>query len=232
MRLDKYLVTTYNYSRSKAIDLIKIGDVKVNKVTIYKPAYKISSNDQIEITETLKYVSRAGLKLEDAINHFKLDFTDKVVIDVGSSTGGFTDCSLSYGAKHVYAYDVGKDQMVDKLKNNKKVTLFEQTNILNVEPINVDICLIDVSFISIKPILKHLKDSALLFVMLFKPQFEVGKQKSKSGIIKDSKLILKALTDFGLFLKSLEINLIGYKPSLLKGKKGNQEYIFIGEKNA
>lgn len=232
MRLDKYIVNKYNYTRSRASDLIKLGNVLVNGELITKPAKIINETDEVLINDTLKYVSRAGVKLEEAIKHFKLDFKCKTVIDVGSSTGGFTQVSLKYGAKTIYAYDVGKDQMDDVLRSDKRIILFEQTNILKVIPKNADICLIDVSFVSIRPIIKHLKTSAKLYVMLFKPQFEVGKDNLYGGIIKNEKVLNEALKSFKSFLKAENIVIRDYLKLSLKGKKGNQEYIFIGDANA
>lgn len=232
MRLDKYIVKNNNYTRSRASDLIKLGNVLVNGEVIKKPAKTINEQDEVLINDSLKYVSRAGVKLEEAIRHFKLDFKDKTVIDVGSSAGGFTEVSLKYGAKTIYAYDVGKDQMDESLKKDKRINLFEQTNILSVSTKKVDICLIDVSFVSIKPIIKHLKATASLYIMLFKPQFEVGKDNLYGGIIKNEKVLYEALESFKSFLKSENIVLRDYLKLSLKGKKGNQEYIFIGDSNA
>lgn len=228
MRLDNYIKENFNISRSRALDLVNLSSVKVNNEIITKPSYQVKEGDVIEIIETLKYASRAGEKLEDAIISFNLDFKDKTILDVGSSTGGFTDCSLSFGAKCVYAYDIGIDQMVDYLKEDKRVTLKEGVNILSVTPEVVDICLIDVSFTSIKPIITHLKDNAQLYVLLFKPQFEVGQKHLKKGIVKDIKVINKHIEEFKDFLNGLSLNVIDYKP-VLKGKKGNQEYIFVCE---
>lgn len=225
MRLDQYLKENLSISRSKAHDLIKLKSVLVNGTVIDKPAYQIKDNDMITVIETLKYASRAGMKLESAIRAFDLDFKDKTILDIGSSTGGFSDCSLAYGAKHVYAYDVGENQMIERLRNHEKVTLKEGVNILSVTPEVVDICLIDVSFTSIKPIINHLKDHAKQFILLFKPQFEVGKANLKKGIVKDEKVILKSLKAFQDYLATLDIFVSNYKP-VLKGKKGNQEYIF------
>ncbi len=231
MRLDKYIVDNFGYTRSRAIDLIKVGSVYVNGEVVLKPSKQVSETDKIKINDKLKYVSRAGVKLEEAINYFNLDFKDKTVLDVGSSTGGFTEVSLKYGAKTVYAYDVGKDQMDEELRKDKRIHLFEQTNILSADVKEVDICLIDVSFVSIKPIIKHLKGKAKVYVMLFKPQFEVGPDNLYGGIIKNEKVLKKAILSFKEFLKEEEINLRDYLQVSLKGKKGNQEYIFIGDMN-
>lgn len=231
MRLDNYLKSNFNLSREKAIDLIKLGYVFVNDIQITKPAYKVKDSYNIKINNIFKFVSRAGLKLEDAINAFSLDFNNKTVIDIGSSTGGFTECSLFHGASKVYAYDVGKNQMNETLKKDARIELYEQTNILDVTLKQADICLIDVSFTSVKPIIKHVKKKCNLLVILFKPQFEVGKKNLNGGIVKNEKVILNLLTEFKTFLLEQNIKLVGYKPTNLKGKKGNQEYLFIGERN-
>lgn len=230
MRLDNYIKENFNVSRSRALDLIKLGSVKVNNEINIKPSYQVKEGDVVDIIEMFKYASRAGEKLEDAIISFNLDFKDKIVLDVGSSTGGFTDCSLSFNAKRVYAYDVGVEQMIDKLKYDKRVILKEGTNILSITPEIVDICLVDVSFTSIKPIITYLKDNAKLYILLFKPQFEVGPKHLKKGIVKDIKIVKKSLDEFKDFLKELSLNVVNYKP-VLKGKKGNQEYIFVCERS-
>ncbi len=232
MRLDKYISSKYNITRSRASDLIKLGSVSVNQIFVTKPSYTVKETDLIKVDLSLKYESRAGSKLEEAIRFYNLDFQDKTVLDVGSSTGGFTSCSLSFGAKVVYAYDVGKNQMDQNLRQNPRIRLFEQTNILSVKPALTDICLVDVSFTSVIPIINHLKDQASLFIVLFKPQFEVGKKHLKGGIVKDEQVIKEAINNFLEVLASLEIKVIGYKKVQLKGKKGNQEYIFVGEKDA
>lgn len=231
MRLDTYLKENLAISRSRASDLIKLQSVKVNGVICKKTSYQVKESDQVEVLETLKYASRSGEKLEEAIVKYALDFSGKTVLDVGSSTGGFTDCSLAFGAKHVYAYDVGNNQMIPRLKEDRRVSVYENTNILNAFPDRVDICLVDVSFTSIKPIVTHLKNHAKLYVLLFKPQFEIGKEHIKKGIIKDEKKVLKMLSEFQIFLQAHSIHTLGYIP-VLKGKKGNQEYMFIGVKDA
>lgn len=229
MRLDLYISNSYGYTRSRAQDLIKLGSVRVNNEIIKKPAYNVKEEDSINVSDDLKYVSRAGEKLEDAIKAFNLDFKDKTVMDIGSSTGGFTQCSLLFGAKHVYAYDVGSFQMDVSLRNNPQISLFEQTNILSVDKHEVDIILIDVSFTSIKPILKHVLGWANYYVLLFKPQFEATPSLVKNGVIKSDKLLKRLVDEFNVFLEDENIKVIGYKKSDLKGKKGNQEFLFIGE---
>ncbi len=232
MRLDVYLQRHKDITRTKGLELIKNGDVLVNEQVIIKPSYLVKETDEVVIINSFKYVSRAGLKLEDAITSFNLDFKDKVVIDVGSSTGGFTDCSLKYGAKLVYSYDVGTDQMDESLRNDHRIKLFENTNILSVSNLMGDIILIDVSFTSVLPIIKHLKNSAEMFVILYKPQFEVGKTNLKKGIVKDNKVVEKRLKEAINEITDFGIKIVNYKKANIKGKKGNQEYILIGVKNA
>jgi 23S rRNA (cytidine1920-2'-O)/16S rRNA (cytidine1409-2'-O)-methyltransferase len=225
MRLDHFLVEHHLVkSRSQATDYIKRGLVLVNDVKITKAGYEIK-DQVIKITEEAPFVSRAGEKLMQAILDFKLDFHDKIVVDIGSSTGGFTDCSLSYGAKLVYAYDVGEDQMDLELRKNPKIQLHEKTNILDVQIPDNDIILIDVSFTSIKPILKHVCNNAHEIVALIKPQFEAGHIKFKSGVLKDQKMHKSILKDVLSYANELRYSVIDIKKTHLLGKSGNQEYL-------
>jgi len=232
MRLDLYLLEYHMVkSRSQATDLIKRGLITVNDVVMTKPGYVILDQN-IKITEEPKFVSRAGEKLLQAIFDFNIDLNGKTVIDIGSSTGGFTDCALQHGAKQVYAYDVGKEQMVEPLKSDSRVFLFEETNILDVSIPEADVILIDVSFTSIQPILKHLKGFSGTIIALIKPQFEAGNIHFKQGVLKDMKIHKKILNDVLLEAVNLGFSLFGLKKSLLKGKAGNQEYIlYMGQNN-
>ena len=225
MRLDHYLVEHHLVkSRSQATDYIKRGLVLVDDVKITKAGFEIK--DQIiKITEEAPFVSRAGEKLMQAILDFKLDFHDKIVVDIGSSTGGFTDCSLSHGAKLVYAYDVGEDQMDLELRKNPKIQLHEKTNILDVKLPSNDIILIDVSFTSIKPILKHIVEEAHEIIALIKPQFEAGHIKFKSGVLKDQKMHKSILKDVLTFANELGFSSVNLEKTQLLGKSGNQEYL-------
>ena len=225
MRLDQYLLEkNLVKSRSQAADFIKRGLVLNHQQIIKKPGYQVKDEDVIQISEEKQFVSRAGMKLYQAIIDFQLDLHDKVVIDIGSSTGGFTDCSLDQHAKLVYAYDVGSDQMVDTLRNHPKVILNEQTNILDVSIPEADMCLIDVSFTSVLPILKHLKGFNNELVVLIKPQFEAGHNKFK-GVLKDKKMHEHILKQIVNETQALGFHIVGLKKSGLKGKKGNQEYV-------
>jgi len=226
MRLDQYLVEQdFAKSRSQAQDLIKRSSVYVNDVVERKPSYQVKASDFINIEKETIFVSRAGEKLQQAILDFKIDFRDKICLDIGSSTGGFTECALHFGASFVYAYDVGKDQMDKDLRLNPKVELHEETNILDVDIKEVDIIMIDVSFTSIKPILHHVKNHQKEMICLIKPQFEAGHIHFKQGVLKDISLHKAILTDILEEARLLGFSISGLKKSVLKGKKGNQEYI-------
>lgn len=226
MRLDHYLVEQdLVKSRSQATDLIKRGLVKVNDIIQTKPGYDLKNDDFIEMVENSRFVSRAGEKLFKALLDFRVDLHDKIVIDIGSSTGGFTDCALQEGAMQVYAYDVGKNQMDEILKLDPRIHLFEETNILDVELPQADLILIDVSFTSIKPIFKHIEGFLGEVIALIKPQFEAGPIHFKKGVLKDQKMHQKILYDV-----LSEVVELGFSPrnivkSELKGKQGNQEYL-------
>ena len=148
-------------SREKARYYIKNGDVSVNGTVIEKPSYDVSEKDGVEIRDSIGFVGKGGLKLKKAIESFRLNFFDKTVLDVGASTGGFTDCALQNGAKKVYAVDVGHGQLDPKLASNDRVVNFEGRNILDISPENIDktdIVVSDVSFVSIKKILFHISN--------------------------------------------------------------------------
>jgi len=225
MRLDNYLKDKYSkYTRSQIQDYIKRGLVLVNNIVTTKTGYQFKDNDIVILNELSEYASRAGYKLENAANKIHLKFNDLTILDVGSSTGGFTDYSLKNGAKLVYAYDVGTDQMIERLREDQRVILYEQTNILHVNPPQVDLVLIDVSFTSSMPILEHLKDVSNQFLILIKPQFEVGVEHLSKGIVKNKKRVHTLLDEYVKFVKSLGFHVINLFESDLPGKEGNVEY--------
>ncbi|MCI5745523.1 MAG: TlyA family RNA methyltransferase [Erysipelotrichaceae bacterium] len=241
-RLDVFLVeNSYAPSRSKALELIKSQKVMVNKKIIIKPSFLVSISDEIIIlqSDVLKYVSRGGLKLERAINMFDINMNDYIILDIGASTGGFSDCCLKHNAKKVYSLDVGSNQLSDELRNNAKIVCLENTNFKDVnkdiikDPIDLYVC--DVSFISIRTILKTLKnfDGNFTIIILFKPQFEVGKSKLNSkGVVKNKKFLIEALTQFDCFLKSEKIGVINMTYSPIVGfKEGNIEFLFYLKNN-
>ena len=180
----------------------------------------------------MKYVCRGGFKLEKAIDHFHIMLDNKVCLDIGASTGGFTDCILKYGASKVFSVDVGKDQLDISLKNNPKVVSLEQLDIRNAdaeitEP--VDFISIDVSFISLRLILPELRrftaENAYC-VALIKPQFETGKQKvGKNGVIKNTKVHKKIIEEIVCFGEDLGFDSISVIPSPIEGGDGNKEFL-------
>lgn len=234
MRLDLFLVNNgYCNSRTKACDLIKDNKIEVNGKIINKPSYDVD-NPSIKILENdiCKYVSRGGLKLKKAIDSFNVDVKGKVFMDIGSSTGGFTDCLLKHDAKKVIAVDVGTNQLDESLKNDKRVEVHENTNFKDVSSEmvkDVDMFVCDVSFISIIKILSHLciiKDDFEI-ITLYKPQFEVGNKNINSkGIVKNKDIIITYLDEFMLYLKANDIGVLDYTYSPIKGKDGNIEFLF------
>lgn len=227
MRLDIYL--THNNqvkSRSEATDLIKQGLVLVNDKVVTKAGLIINDQDQVVVLQNRMFVSRAGEKLLQALNTFNIDLRDQVIIDIGSSTGGFVDCCLKNGAKQVYAYDVGTNQLHESLRNHPQIVLKENTNILDVDLPDNDYILIDVSFTSIKPIIKHILPKLSLAICLLKPQFETVAANLKKGVVKNQKVISQIMKDFTQFINDHQLKVIGFVPTKLKGKDGNQEYLF------
>ena len=219
IRLDKELhLMSLVKSRTAAADLIAEGKVTVNGVICNKPSHLVGENDTVEIVgEMLKYVSRGGLKLQHALDVFGIDLTGKVCLDVGASTGGFTDCMLQSGAVKVYAVDVGSNQLDDKLKQDSRVVSMENCDIRNMEIPKVDFTAVDVSFISLKLILPVLSGE---IISLIKPQFELGKKHK--GVITDSKLqdkIVKDITQFANAKNVIESPIIG--------KSGNKEFLML-----
>ena len=231
MRLDQYLVQEGIFkSRSKAQEALKNKAVTVDGV-IRKASFDVSDIPNIEITGFVNpYVSRSGLKLEKAIVDFKIDFKDKIVLDVGAATGGFTEVSLKYGAKKVYAVDVGKLQLVDKLKDDERVISYESTNILDVDDTFFtegapNLIVMDVSFVSITKILPSIKGFADKIVVLIKPQFESNGKFLHNGVIRDQKLVEVVVASVQKFIRDEGFTVKGITKSPIKGKEGNTEYV-------
>ncbi|MCM1054913.1 MAG: TlyA family RNA methyltransferase [Bacteroides sp.] len=233
-RLDSELAArSIARSRSAAQQLIKDGIVFVNGKNIVKAAFEVSENDKIEIKGELpKYVGRGGLKLEKALECFKIKLDGLTCIDVGASTGGFTDCMLQNGAKRVYAVDVGSDQLDEKLKGDSRVISLENTDIREAGgriPEKADFITVDVSFISLKLVLpeaKKLLKSGGAAAALIKPQFEVGKGGvGKRGIVKDPSLREKAVREIKEFSESIGFRCEGLIRSPITGGDGNVEYL-------
>lgn len=234
MRLDKYLTEEGTYmSRHQAQVEIKNGAIKINGKVVTKPSFNVKLGDTIEIIKTFNpYASKGGLKLEAALRHFDVDLLDKHVLDIGSSTGGFTDVLLKQGVKKVTAVDVGKDQMIDALKNDSRVSLYESTNFLSMMPQDiepVDFLVMDVSFTSSMPLLIHAKTFQVkTMILLIKPQFESLKTP-KSGVIKDPKLHIEILRNFEEKLHKADYYINELIPSPIKGGSGNIEFLALIE---
>ena len=232
MRLDKFLFEKgYVPSREKAQAVIMAGQVLINGRVVDKPSYKVKGDEKIEVKSLPKYVSRGGEKLEWAIKKFNIDLKGKVALDVGSSTGGFTDCMLQHGAKKVYAVDVGKGQLDYKLRNDRRVILYEETDARELTekhiPEKVDIITCDVSFISSTKVLpnvfKFLKEDGILLVLV-KPQFELCPKKVKKGIVREREHKKEAIEKVVKFLKENGFKILGITKSRPKGSKGNEEF--------
>ena len=238
MRLDVYLVEKGLFStRNKAQSAIKDNAISINGKIVSKPNYDVSEFDDVTIVkESNPYVSRGGFKLEKAIKEFNLDFKDKVILDIGSSTGGFTDCSLKHGAKLVYSVDVGTDQLDKSLLNRDDVVVYEQTNILDVYelPHHIDFMVMDVSFVSIEvilPAVDRFLDDTNGFVCLIKPQFEVGKVHMKNGIVKDRNTHIKVIENVRDVLKKYNMGILKLIPSPILGGSGNKEFLAYIKRN-
>lgn len=230
-RLDKILFQTgLASSRSQAENYIRLGKVTVNKKVIQKSGYAVGPDDVVDITTNQTYVSRAGLKLASVSESFKLDFTEKVVLDIGSSTGGFTDYALQHGAQKVYAVDVGTNQLHPSLRQNTKIELHEKTDIRNFyTDQHIDLIVGDVSFISLREILphvaKHLMNEQTILVAMVKPQFEAGKDQVNKGVIKNTKIRRQILNDFEIWAKQYFV-ILDKKDSEVAGAKGNVERFY------
>lgn len=218
-------------SRSQSESWIKMGKVIVDGRVVTKPGYFVGPNTDIELKVETQYVSRAGLKLASVVDILGLDFNDKVVLDVGSSTGGFTDYVLRQGAKKVYAIDVGTDQLHPTLRADKRIELHEKTDIrdfyMNEIP---DIIVIDVSFISLRQILphiyNHLSNSETQIVAMVKPQFEAGKDQTNKGVIKNDAIRRQILKDFEDWSRNYFV-IQNKRDSDVAGAKGNQERFYL-----
>ncbi len=240
MRLDVYL-TEKNYfsSRSQASLAIKERRVQVNSRTITKAGYEVEESDIVTVKkQQYSFVSRGGHKLLEAINKFKIDLSDKIVLDIGASTGGFSDCALQFQAKRVYAYDVGEGQLAEKLRNDTRVIVKEKINAryLKKEDFKdeIDFICMDVSFISCTKIFEAISDilnENKEAVILFKPQFEVGnKYLNRQGIVTDDKIILEKLNETINIAISNDLSVMGICNSPIKGGDGNKEYLLYLKK--
>ncbi|MBR7085172.1 MAG: TlyA family RNA methyltransferase [Oscillospiraceae bacterium] len=219
-------------SRSRAKMLITEGRVLVNHQICIKPSELISEEDILEL-EDIPFVGRGGLKLEGALKQFPVELNGRICLDIGASTGGFTDCMLKHGAKLVYAVDVGHGQLSETLRNHAQVVNLENTDIRNLTsgnfPETPDFCSIDVSFISLKHVLPSafqlLADQAEC-IALVKPQFEAGKKAlNKQGVVKSEKIRKQVLSEMQIFAVQTGFQVINSCESPIQGGTGNTEYL-------
>lgn len=234
MRLDAAMAKRGLAStRSQAENWIKLGKVTVDGKTATKSGQFIYDTNDIKLHATEKYVSRAGLKLASVAKLLSVDFRGATVLDIGSSTGGFTDYALQNGAQKVFAVDVGTDQLHESLRGDKRIELHEKTDIrdfhldINERP---DIIVIDVSFISLREILPHvakaLAGKYTKIVAMVKPQFEAGKHQTNKGVIKNDGVRRQILKDFEFWAKDLFV-IKDKRDSEVAGSKGNRERFYL-----
>jgi len=235
MRLDNFLVERgLAQSRTKAQDMIKNSLVSVDGKFILKSSYKVKDEEIVNVAEHKSYVSRSAHKLDEFLEEINLDITGYVALDIGSSTGGFTQVLLQRGAKEVSAVDVGHDQLDKSLRDDERVLSCEGCDIRKFESEkDFDIVTSDVAFISLHNILDDIERLASKdIILLFKPQFEVGREtkRDKHGVVLDKKAIGRAMIKFEDRCKLTGWNLIKKSPSKLTGKEGNLEYCYYYKK--
>ncbi len=231
-RLDQLLVQKGLVpSRSQAESWIKLGKVLVDGVVMTKPGYFLAADAKVRLKAQEKYVSRAGLKLASVAELLHLDFQGKVVLDVGSSTGGFTDYALRHGARKVIAVDVGTNQLHQSLLGNPKIELHEQTDIRRIDELSdaPDIVVIDVSFISLREVLPHIATLCTprtQIAAMVKPQFEAGNSSKHKGVIKNDSMRRDILKDFEAWAKNV-FAVHDKADSQVAGSKGNLERFYL-----
>ena len=241
-RLDVLLVKRgLMNSRQQAKAVIMAGEVFVNGEREDKAGTTFDEKVDIVVkSNKQKYVSRGGFKLEKAIDCWPIDLNDKICMDIGSSTGGFTDCMLQNGARKVYAVDVGTNQLAWSLRNNEKVVSMEKTNIryLTSDQVNdkIQFASVDVSFISLSKILlpaRELLEEGAQMVCLIKPQFEAGREKvGKKGVVRDKKVHIEVIEQVMLFAYNNKFDILDINYSPIKGPEGNIEYLIYIQKKS
>lgn len=233
LRIDQLLVERgLCESRESAQRSIMAGEVRIGEQVAAKASQMVEPDAAITVAEAQRYVGRGGQKLEGALDHFQIEATGKVALDIGASTGGFTDCLLQRGAKKVYAVDVGHGQIAWKIRNDPRVIVLEKVNARSLSreqiPEPADLVVIDVSFISLTLILPSAFDLLApegVIVALIKPQFELAREDvGRGGIVRDAALHEKAQQKIATFAQSSGHRVIGLVPSTITGTDGNQEF--------
>jgi 23S rRNA (cytidine1920-2'-O)/16S rRNA (cytidine1409-2'-O)-methyltransferase len=232
-RADQLLVERGLFeSRTRAQAAIAAGLVTANGVVLRKPSDRVAIDAVIEASPEHPWVSRGGLKLVAALDHFGFDPAGRTCLDVGASTGGFTEVLLARGARRVYAVDVGRGQLHARLRERGEVISFEETDIRTLEPARLpdppDLAVADVSFISLKlilPALDRLLRRPAELVALIKPQFEAGRKHLKKGVVRDAAVHAAVCADIAAFAASLQWNPAGTIPSPIQGGEGNREFL-------
>jgi 23S rRNA (cytidine1920-2'-O)/16S rRNA (cytidine1409-2'-O)-methyltransferase len=221
-------------TRSQAESVIKLGEVRVNGKVVTKSGHFVSDSDEITLASKERYVSRAGLKLASVVRALGIDFSGKIVLDVGSSTGGFTDYALKHGARKVYAVDVGTDQLHPSLRGDERIELHEKTDIRDFVPAETpDVVVMDVSFISSRELLPHIAticDPNTELAVMVKPQFEAGRDQVSKGVIKNDKVRRAILHDFEAWAKQRFV-ILNKADSQVSGSKGNTERFYLLRKS-
>ncbi len=238
-RADIYLVDHgYYESRARAQAAIKAGCVRVNGKRLTKASFKLDESFDIEAKAEHPWVSRAGIKLAFAVSHFDIDISGKTCLDIGSSTGGFSQVLLANGAKKVYAVDVGQDQLHSRLHNHDRLVSLENTDARDLTADRLgcvpDLIVCDASFISLRKVLTQplgLTGRNGALIALVKPQFEVGKAGiGRGGLVKSERLALQALSDICAWVEGQGWEVLSTSPSPIKGGSGNREYLVYARK--
>lgn len=239
-RLDRLLVARgLAETRSKAQALILAGQVFSGEQRLDKPGLMIAADAPLTLKEVMPYVSRGGLKLAAALDHFQITAADKICLDIGASTGGFTDCLLQRGARRVVALDVGHGQLAWKIRQEARVEVREHVNARFIRPEDFaekfDLVVCDVSFISLKlilPVIPPLLNDAACVVTLVKPQFEVGREEvSRGGIVRDAAAQQRVVAEVAACAASLGLRPLGAIPSPILGADGNREFLLCLTRN-
>ena len=239
IRLDQVLVERALYpSREQAQRAVMAGEVRIGEQVAQKPSVLIDPDARIATTASPRFVGRGGLKLEGALDFFEIAVRDQIAVDIGASTGGFSDCLLQRGARKVYAIDVGHGQLAWKIRSDPRVTVFEKTNARTITPSLIgevaNICVVDVSFISLTLILPNafqLVSASGSVLALIKPQFELERAEvGRGGIVRDSSLHEKAKRKIASFIENSGNTVVGISPSSIAGTDGNREFFICARK--